>query len=145
MSVIAEFVFQLHDDGTVTAVGYRSEVAQHEQAVSNVQAAMPGSQVVEDPWANMPAAQPPQQAPGQWQPPAQQWGQQQPPTQQYAQPAQTATPACAHGPLKAVPGGIAGPNSRNPGKPYAAFWACQAPQGQTKCRLDQKQLPPVPA
>ena len=41
---------------------------------------------------------------------------------------------CAHGPRKFVPAGVSGPNSRNPGKPFPAFWSCQAPQGQPKCR-----------
>lgn len=142
-TVVAEFVFQIFDDGTVNATSVNVELAAHQAAVQTVQQAKPGSQVVQDPWANtpgtqataqQPAAQTQQQVQGNWQQPQ--------PT--YAQPPVQA-PVCVHGPLRAVPGGVAGPNSRNPGKPYGAFWACQAPQGVAKCRLDKNSLPPVPA
>ena len=43
-------------------------------------------------------------------------------------------PTCIHGPKKYVPAGVSGPNSRNPGTPFNAFWACEAPKGQQKCR-----------
>lgn len=116
-AVIGEFGVQLLDDGTVRHVGFRAEeAAQHSAAVQAVTTGIPGSVVVEDPWG----------------------------TQQATTVTQVAAPACAHGPLKAVPGGIAGPNARNPGKAYAAFWACQAPQGAPKCQLDRSKLPPVP-
>lgn len=76
--------------------------------------------------------------------PPQQWsggqvGQYQPQgqyMQQQSQPQQAAGPAvpdpgpCAHGPRKYVAAGIA----KGSGRPYPAFWACNAPQGQQKCR-----------
>jgi len=37
---------------------------------------------------------------------------------------------CAHGPQRLVPAGV----SKKTNRPYPAFWACQAPQGQQKCR-----------
>ena len=52
-------------------------------------------------------------------------------------------PFCEHGLLKKVPAGVSGPNSKNPGTPYDAFWACNAPRGVTKCRLDPKRLPDI--
>lgn len=120
MAVIGEVILLFHDDGTVTSMGFSAgEAAGHAAAVNAVTAAIPGSTVIDDPWDTQRTAQPPSAAP--------------------------VTPSCVHGPLKAVPGGIAGPNARNPGKPYGAFWACQAPQGQAKCRLDRSNLPPVPA
>lgn len=117
--VIGEVVLQFWDDGQVTNTGFRAdEAAQHAAAVQAVTDGLPGSVVVEDPWN----------------------------TQQAAAPVTApAAPRCVHGPLKAVPGGIAGPNARNPGAPYAAFWACTALQGQPKCKLDRSKLPPVPA
>jgi hypothetical protein len=51
------------------------------------------------------------------------------PSQQ--QPAQGQGPTCQHGPAKYVPAGV----SKSSGKPYQAFWACQAPQGQQKCKF----------
>lgn len=64
-------------------------------------------------------------------------------TQQYAAPlvqqTQAAPPPavgipypgdCAHGPRRLVAAGV----SKNTNRPYPAFWACQAPQGQQKCR-----------
>lgn len=41
-----------------------------------------------------------------------------------------AAPSCAHGPRKFVPSGF----SSKTGKPYPAFWGCQAPQGVQKCK-----------
>jgi len=41
-----------------------------------------------------------------------------------------AIPSCAHGPMKFVPGGF----SKRTGKPYPAFWACQAPRGTATCK-----------
>jgi hypothetical protein len=61
------------------------------------------------------------------------------PQQAWQQPTNTAppvsppgqqAPVCAHGPAKYVAAGIS-----KAGKPYNAFWACQAPQGQQKCKL----------
>lgn len=118
--VIGEVVLQFWDDGAITNTGFRAEeAAQHAAAVQAATDGLAGSVVIEDPWN----------------------------TQQAAAPAAApvAAPSCVHGPLKAVPGGIAGPNARNPGKPYSAFWACQAPQGMPKCKLDRTKLPPVPA
>lgn len=51
-----------------------------------------------------------------------------PPVQQTAPQGQT--PACQHGPMKLVPGGI----SKKTGKPYNAFWACQWPTREEQCR-----------
>lgn len=119
--IIGEFAVRLFDDGTIRHVGFQAgEAAQHSAAVEAVTAGIPGSTVVDDPWQveRQPAA---------------------------ATQVATVTPTCPHGPLKAVPGGIAGPNARTPGKAYSAFWACQAPQGVVKCRLDRNLLPPVPA
>jgi hypothetical protein len=151
MAVIAEFVVSLHDDGQVTVSGFHSEAAQHAAAVNAVQTAMPGSVVVDDPWAGVDATpeRPVQQQPQQWQQPAPQAynGPPQQPAQQWQQPVGTPqqaqpqnAPACAHGALKVVPGGF----SQRTNKAYAAFWACQGPRGQ-QCKLDQKQLPPIPA
>jgi hypothetical protein len=109
------------------------------QAVTNVQSAMPGAVVEQDPWQN--GSQPPVQAP--WPDGAQPAARPQQPWQQPAQAPvqqQPAAPSCQHGPLKIVPGGF----SQRTQKAYSAFWACQAPQGQ-QCQLNQKQLPPTPA
>lgn len=38
--------------------------------------------------------------------------------------------SCVHGVKKWIPAGV----SKTTGKPYPAFWGCQAPQGQPKCR-----------
>lgn len=115
-AVIGEVALQFWDDGQVTSTGFRAdEAAQHAAAAQVVTSGIPGS-VVDDPWGT-----------------------------QAAPAAAPAAPRCVHGPLKAVAGGIAGPNARNPGSPYAAFWACTAAQGQPKCRLDRSKLPPVPA
>lgn len=119
MAVVGEFVLTVHDDGSVT--GWVSEAGQHASATETVKTVIPGSVVVEDPWGTQAAA----------------------PAAASAAVA-VAAPACVHGPLKAVKGGIAGPNSRNPGKAYGPFWACPAPRGQ-QCRLDPKTLPPAPA
>lgn len=119
--VIGEFGVQLLDDGTLRHVGFRAEeAAQHAAAVQTVTAGIPGSVVVDDPWGTQTTATNPA-------------------------PVANMVPACVHGALKAVPAGISGPNSRNPGTPYAAFWACAAPQGQPKCKLDRNALPPVSA
>ncbi|SDH17710.1 hypothetical protein SAMN05421505_11272 [Sinosporangium album] len=45
------------------------------------------------------------------------------------------TPVCAHGPARYMPAGV----SARTGKPYGAFWSCQAPQGQPKCKLPKIQ------
>jgi len=121
VAVVGEVILQFHDDGNVTSAAFTAtDAGQHAAAVSAVTAAIPGSVVIDDPWGTQAATQ-------------------------AVAPAASAAPSCVHGPLKAVPGGIAGPNSRNPGKPYGAFWACQAAQGLPKCRLDKTKLPPVPA
>lgn len=118
LAVITQFVLQIHDDGQVTAAGVETR-EQHAQAVSTVQAAVPGSTVVQDPWQTQGSQAHEQTA------------------------AARPVPSCPHGPLKLVPGGVSGPNSRNPGRAYGPFWACQAPQGMPKCRLDKNSLPPA--
>lgn len=99
-----------------------------EQAQANLQSAgltQPQQQPA-DPWAGQQAA-PPQYSP-------------QVAAGAPAQPPQQASPACQHGPLRVVPGGV----SKRTGAAYGAFWACPAPRGQ-QCRLDKNALPPVPA
>jgi hypothetical protein len=151
MAIIAEFVMSLHDDGQVTVSGFHSEAAQHAAAVQAVQTAMPGAQVVEDPWAGIDASPAPPAQPVAYNgPPPQQQGQQWPqqpaqsaPQPTYGTPPQAQpqnAPACVHGPLKVIPGGF----SQKTQKAYAAFWACQGPRGQ-QCKLDRNQLPPIPA
>lgn len=147
MAIIAEFIVHLHDDGTVTTSGFHSEPAQTDQAAQAVKDAMPDSQVDDDPWGGMNVTA---ERPAQSQQQGQQWPAQQPqstPQQGYGQPVGTPPqqqpqggPACVHGPLKVIPGGF----SQRTQKAYPAFWACQGPRGQ-QCRLDQKQLPAIPA
>lgn len=120
MAAVGEFIVTLHADGSLTHSGLRllTEAEQHAAAAQTVTAAVPGSQVVSDPWQT--------QQPGSG--------------VNVTSAAALQSPACVHGPLKAVPGGF----SQAKQKPYTAFWACPAPRGQ-QCRLDPKQLPPVPA
>jgi hypothetical protein len=120
----------LHDDGRVTVSGFRSEVGAHQAAATAVQAAMPGTEVVDDPWAGMPATQqwqqPQQQAqPNQWQQPTQAM---QPPTQVQAQPQQQApTRFCAHGQMKYFANGQYGP-----------FFACSLDRNDpNKCKTQK--------
>lgn len=153
------FVLTVNDDGTVTASAltldgsHASEPQQHAQAVQAVQQVVPNATVVEDPWAGTDATPAPPQAstvasyPAQQATPTQAAYGTKPTSQggQYAQPATVAAqppqqgPACQHGPLKVIPGGYSQAKQKN----YAAFWVCSAPRGQ-QCRLDQRQLPPVP-
>lgn len=84
-----------------------------EQAVANVQQAIPQAVVVEEyvqpqvapAFAPVPPPQAvPQQAP--------------------------AAPACAHGGMKLMPAGI----SKKTGKPYSAFYVCQWPNREEQCK-----------
>lgn len=159
MAIIASFIVHLHDTGEVTQSGFDAAVQTHQGAAETVRTVMPGSEVISDPWADETPApvSPPGPAPGAYggspgnpatgyagnahaggqTAPQTPYGQSSAPVPQH--------PSCAHGPLNPRPAGISGPNSRNPGRPYRAFWACNAPMGEPKCRLDQKQLPDVNA
>lgn len=147
------FLVTVNDDGTIVASGltlegsHASERQRHAQAVQAVQQVVPQAQVVEDPWAaEAPPAPPPAATVNPTQPVS--GTQQVSQGQAYVQPATVAAqpapqaqgPACQHGPLKVIPGGY----SQAKQKAYNAFWACPGPRGQ-QCRLDQRQLPPVPA
>lgn len=138
-ALVVEGVLQVWDDGTLKLIAVNTNPS---EAPGFAEPA-PGAAAPPDPWAASAGATSAGSSPS-WQPSAPtQWTAPVSPTVP-AQATQAATvPTCAHGPLKAVAGGIAGPNARNPGKPYDPFWACQAARGETKCRLDQKSLPSV--
>jgi hypothetical protein len=125
--IIASFIMHLHADGTVTCSGVSQspERSEHVAAVQQVEQAMPGTEVVQDPWAtDRPLDQPltgaAAPAPGGWQQPVQ------------AQPAaQPQAPMCGHGQRRFVAAGVA----RGSGKPYPAFWACPADRSDPgKCK-----------
>ena len=126
MSVIAEFVVHLHDDGTIAVSGFRSEVGAHAGAAKAVQDSMPGSAVADDPWAGTPATttRPQQTQTGQWQQPQPT----QPPAQQHAQPAQPApVRSCVHGQMRYFPNGQYGP-----------FFACPLDRNDpNKCKTQK--------
>jgi hypothetical protein len=147
LGVIASFLIHLHEDGAVTCSSFDAKVASHDTAVAVVQRAMPGTEVIADPWADQAApwpggAQPSGPSPAQQPqgfapavPPAAPAGYGQGAPTGYQQPQasyqQPQHPNCAHGPLKPVPGGW----SQSKNKSYPPFWGCQAPQGQQKCNV----------
>jgi hypothetical protein len=53
-----------------------------------------------------------------------------PPQPAPAAPGNPAAPACSHGEMRLVPGGI----SKKTGKPYNAFWSCQWPVREEQCK-----------
>ena len=45
-------------------------------------------------------------------------------------------------PMKQVPAGVAGPRSKNPGKPYGSFWACDTRAGGCGATFSAKSATP---